>query len=140
MEALFTKLMSMRLRSMSDVDFLGFRSHDGNPAGVQIVDKYNNTSNLGFNDQWSRDKKNWSDYSLSTVLELSGADDIVDMKDYNERFASTANAGHHKRFLMSGQIDADGNVATLLRPNGRVMTMPLISQILPPRRSHVLQP
>ena len=101
---------------------MSFKSHDGNPAGIWMVDEWNNTGTPRL--QYSYDKENWADYSLSTVLELSGADDVVYMKGYNERFASVTNTGHRKRFLMSGQIDAGGNVATLLRPNGKVITMP----------------
>lgn len=104
-----------------DVDFLSFRSHDGNPAAVWMKDRYNNTGKPKL--QYSYDKENWTDYSLSTVLEISGADDVVYMKGYNERFASATNPGHCKEFKMSGQIDAGGNIGTLLRPNGKVTTM-----------------
>ena len=105
-----------------DVDYLSFRSHDGNPAAILMDDKYNNTGIPKL--QYSYDKKNWTDYSLNTVLELSGADDVIYMRGYNERFASTRLPDNCKHFLMSGEIDAGGNIGTLLRPNGKVRTIP----------------
>ena len=47
---------------VTNFDFLSFRSHDGNPAGVWMVDIWNNTGTPKL--QYSYDKENWTDYSL----------------------------------------------------------------------------
>ena len=99
-------------------DLLYFKANEDNSAVA--LNGYGTPPQITLSTSF--DGANWSQYIIGDVLELQHTGDKVFFKGNNSEFSTSTSNYYH--FKLSGSIDADGNIMSLLKEDGDLYELP----------------
>ncbi len=104
---------------IDETDYLRFTANVANSA-VKLT-KTGSPSAIVL--EYSTDKKNWSNYEVDDIITLQNIGDKVYFRGDNETLGCGPYTGNNYNFAFSGNVNADGNIMSLLDKSCELLTI-----------------